>query len=134
MQTRRNSCTTIPLILALSVLVSLSPPAHAEWEYVASSDFYARYIDPGSARRDGEIIKVWEMDDKAEQDRYGVYSLRAQTEYDCAGRAYRIAYLSGHSKRQTEGAIIFSRPMRSDWKPVAPGSLGEATLERLCAE
>ncbi len=119
---------------AFSALSLLSLPAHAEWEYVASSDFYARYIDPDSARRDGEIIKVWEMDDKAEQDRHGIYSLRAQTEYDCEGRAYRIGYLSGHSKRQTEGAVIFARPLREDWKPVAPGSLGEATLDRLCSE
>ena len=123
----------IAITLTLSTLSMLSLPVRAEWEYVASSDFYAHYIDPTSARREGEIINVLEVDDKAEQDRYGVYSVRAQTEYDCAGRTYRIANLSGHSKRQTEGSIIFSRPMREGWKPVAPGSLAEATLNRLCA-
>ena len=120
--------------LALCTLCLITQSARAEWEYVASSDFYARYIDPASTRRDGDIIMVWEMDDKAEQDRHGIYSLRAQTEYDCESRAYRIGHLSGHSKRQTEGMVIFSRPMRGDWKPVAPGSLGEATLLRLCME
>ncbi len=122
----------IAVTLALPAVGLLSLPARAEWEYVASSDFYAHYIDPASARREGEIVKVWEMDDKAEQDRYGIYSLRAQSEYDCEGRAYRIGYLSAHSKPQTEGTVIFARPMREDWKPVAPGSLGEATLDRLC--
>lgn len=122
----------IAITLTLCTLSLLSSPARAEWEYVASSDFYAHYIDPSSALREGEIVKVLEVDDKAEQDRHGVYSVRAQTEYDCAGRAYRIAYVSGHSKRQTEGSIIFSRPIREGWKPIATGSLAEATLNRLC--
>ena len=129
----RQKMATALMLSTLIGFCGLSLPAHAEWEYVASSDFYARYIDPTSARREGEIVKVWEMDDKAEQDRHGIFSLRAQTEYDCDSRSYRIAYLSGHSKRQTEGSVIFARTMRETWKPVAPGSLGEATLDRLCA-
>ncbi len=124
----------IAITLTLCALSAISPPALAEWEYVASSDFFARYIDPASAQRSRGIIKIWEMDDKAEQDRRGVYSLRTQTEYDCKARTYRIGYLSGHSKRQTEGIVIFARTLREEWKPVVPGSLGEATLERLCSE
>lgn len=126
-----NPRLIVPL-LALAALWSASLPARAEWEYVASSDFYARFIDPESASRNGDIVKVWEVDDKAEPDRYGVLSLRARTEYDCAERAYRIAHLSGHSKPQTEGEVIFSRPGRENWKPISPGTLGEATLNRLC--
>lgn len=122
------------LMMTALALLAASLPARADWEYVASSDFYARYIDPDSARREGDIVNIWELDDKAEQDRHGVYSLRALTDYDCAERAYRIAHLSGHSKPQTEGRVIFSRPMRENWKPVAPGSLGEATLARLCSQ
>lgn len=119
-------------LLAFSALAS--QPAHAEWEYVASSDFYARYIDPDSTTRDGDVVKVWEVDDQAAQDRFGVSSLRAQTEYDCADRAYRILHLSGHSKPLTLGKVIFSRPGADDWSPIAPGTLGEATMDRLCSE
>ena len=125
---------TMAITVTLCTLGAMSPPALAEWEYVASSDLYARYIDPASVQRSRGIIKIWEMDDKAEQDRHGVYSLRTQTEYNCKARTYRIGYLSGHSKRQTEGIVIFARTLREDWKPVVPGSLGEATLERLCSE
>lgn len=124
----------IAITLTLCALSAISPPALAEWEYVASSDLFARYIDPASAQRSRGIIKIWEIDDKAEQDRHGIYSLRTQTEYDCKARTYRIGYLSGHSKRQTEGIVIFARTLREEWKPVVPGSLGEATLERLCSE
>ncbi len=121
-------------LVALPALLMVSHPAHAEWEFVASSDFYARFIDPETATRDGDIVSVWEVDDKAEPDRYGVRSLRANTHYDCAARAYRIAHLSGHSKALTGGEVIFSRPGRERWKPVAPGTLGAATLDRLCEE
>lgn len=126
-----NRFIIIPL-LALCALACQS--AHAEWEFVASSDFYARYIDPDSTIRDGDIVRVWEVDDQAAVDRFGVSSLRAQTEYDCADRAYRILHLSGHSKPLTEGRVLFSRPGRDDWSPIAPGTLGEATMDRICAE
>ena len=119
-------------LLALTALAS--GPAHAEWEYVASSDFYARYIDPDSASRDGDIVRIWEVDDQAAEDRFGVRSLRARTEYDCSDRAYRIVHLSGHSKPLTGGRVIFSRPGQEDWSPVAPGTLGEATLDRICED
>ena len=126
-----NRCTLFPL---LALIALASEPAHAEWEYVASSDFYARYIDPDSSSRDGDIVKIWEVDDQAEEDRFGVRSLRAQTEYDCVDRAYRILHLSGHSKPLTAGRVIFSRARNDDWSPVAPGTLGEATLDRICEE
>ncbi len=121
-------------LLILPVLLLASHPARAEWEYVASSDFYARFIDPATVKRDGSVVSLWELDDKAAPDRHGVLSLRANTHYDCAARTYRIAHLSGHSKAQTGGEVIFSRPGRENWKPVAPGTLGAATLDRLCEE
>lgn len=119
-------------LMLLFMLALTCQPVFAEWEYVASSDFYAHYIDPESEVKNGDFIKIWEVDDQAEEDSRGVLSLRAYTEYACQDRAYRIIHLSGHSKPMTAGKVIFSKVTENPWSPIVPGSLGEATLDRLC--
>lgn len=109
-------------------------PAIAEWTYVDGSEGYERYIERETILRDGKLARVWEIDDIAVPDKYGVQSLRSRTEYDCEERQYRVVYLSGHSDHMTRGAVLFSGQLDSEWKPVQADTLGELSMDMACDE
>ena len=115
-----------PLLFAL--------PAQAEWTFVDSGDGVERYIERDSIDRNGARVQVWEVDDSAEPDKFGVLSLRSRTEYDCRERLYRIVQLSGHSQRMSQGTVVFSETVNGQWKPVQPDTLGALSLEMVCEE
>ena len=118
----------------IAPLLLLSLPVSAEWTYVDGGEGYDRYLDLDSMTRDGERVTVWEVDDNAGTDKSGVISLRSRTEYDCADRLYRIVHLSGHSSHMTAGRVVFSESVDGNWLPVAPDTLGEASMQMACED
>lgn len=118
--------------LWMTPLLLLSLPASAEWTYVDGGDGYERYLDLESVNREGRRVRVWEIDDNERPDKTGVTSLRSRTEYDCMTHMYRITHLSGHTSHMTQGQVIFSEAIDGDWEPVAPGTLGDASLQMVC--
>jgi hypothetical protein len=110
----------------------LSFPAHAEWTFVDAGDGVDRYVDLETTWRHGALVRVWEVDDKDRADRAGIMSLLSRTEYDCNERRYRIVELSAHSRHMSEGMVLFSERIEGDWHPIGPGTLGEASLEKVC--
>ncbi len=118
--------------LWIAPLMLLSLPASADWTFVDGGEGYDRYLDLDSLSREGRRVRVWEVDDNARADHTGVTSLRSRTEYDCMTRMYRITHLSGHTQHMTEGQIVFSEVVDGNWEPVAPGTLGEASMLMVC--
>ncbi len=115
------------------LLLAIVMPASAGWTFVDESTDVERYLNEEHIDRDGDRVRVWEIDNHALADASGVVSLRSQTEYDCGARRYRIVHLSGHTQPMTEGAVVFSKAVDGEWRPVAPQSLGEASMEIACA-
>lgn len=121
------------LCLALSLL-ACAAPASAGWTYVDGGAGYDRYLDDDSIDRDGARVQVWELDNNEVADASGVMSLRSRTEYDCEARRYRIVHLSGHSQQMSGGEVLFSQSVDGQWRPVAPETLGEASLRMACED
>jgi hypothetical protein len=119
----------IPLLL-----LSICLPCGAAWTYVDSSDGYERYLDRATLQRDGRLAQVWEVDDRPVPDPSGLHSLHSHTEYDCQAKQYRVTYLSGHSERMTQGAVLFAGPGDGEWKPVRPDTLGELSMDMACED
>lgn len=121
---------TRPWIVPL--LLSLCLPCNAAWTYVDRSDDVERYIERDTLQRDGHLALIWEVDDRTVPDPSGVASLHSHTQYDCDAKRYRVIYLSGHSERMTQGAVLFSGPIDSGWKPVQADTLGELSMAMAC--
>ncbi|MCM0043662.1 MAG: hypothetical protein NBV65_03425 [Burkholderiaceae bacterium] len=115
-------------------LLAFGVPAGAAWTFVDGGEGYERYIDRETIDRSGHLVRVWEVDNNTVADASGVVSLRSRTEYDCQSRRYRIVHLSGHTRDMTEGDVVFSRAVNGEWRPVAPETLGEVSMEMACAE
>lgn len=121
------------LLFALPLL-AISLPAGATWTFVDGGEGYERYIDRDTIDREGDLVRVWEVDNNAVADASGVLSLRSRTEYDCSSRRYRVVHLSGHTREMTDGDVVFSNAVSGEWRPVAPETLGEVSMELACAE
>ena len=127
--------TVLTLLLLMAAM-----PAGAQWVQVATTEkgFFSAfsrgatyYIDPSTIVRDGNIRRVWEIQDQGEKGPQGERSVLASVEYDCADKRMRTLKATGRSLRMAGGAIIPLRGMTDDWLILRPGKDHEAFLKIL---
>jgi hypothetical protein len=76
-------------------LILSSGPAYAEWVSVAKSNQAGStvYVDPGTIRRKGDLVKMWHLFDNKTAETYranSVLSIKGQNQYDCADERTRV--------------------------------------------
>lgn len=119
-------------LLLASLLVTSS--AWAKWVKVAETADANFYIDPASIRKEGNMRKVWEIQDFNKRDDAGRMSRRIKSEYDCKGERHRDLAISTHSESMAGGGTIYSGSGINPWSEIPPGSASEAILEAVCAK
>lgn len=121
--------------VVLCFLIALvAAPAWAEWQKVAESDRAVTYLDPATIRKNGDIRKVWQIQDLKKREKDGTKSRRSFNEYDCKEQRKRLLSFSAHSERMAAGNTLFSNSEPEDWIPVPPSTSAEAALEIVCAK
>jgi len=130
--------------LALLLLIA-AIPARAEWVKVATTEkgFFSAfsrgvtyYIDPSTIVREGNIRRVWEIQDLGDKGSRGERSILAQVEYDCVDRRMRTLKATGKSLRMAGGEIIQLNIFSDEWIALRPGKDDEAilrVLDTVCA-
>jgi hypothetical protein len=118
-----------------ALLVLSSGPAYAEWVAVDGNEEagVTIYADPGTIRRNGNLVKVWHLNDfKTVQIVKGnpYLSIKAQHQYDCTGDRERILALTKFSGNMGTGKVVYKDSNEGKWRPVAPGSVSY-DLEKL---
>lgn len=113
----------------------VTAPAWAEWVKLGETAQSSFYIDPTMIRKDGDIRRVWEMQDAKQEDESGVMSRRILKEYNCKEGEYRILLLSDHSEPLAGGRVLLSafEPSK-EWATPPPGTDVEAVLKVVCAK
>ena len=117
--------------ILMLMLAAMSTGAMAEWVKHIEIGQAVMYHDPATIRKDGNLRKVWEVQD-LKQRTDGAMSRRALVEYDCKEERYRILSISSHSDRMAGGYIIVSSDTTNDWEHVPPSSPAEALLKVVC--
>ena len=120
--------------LLLVGLMMLAGSAWAEWVVFGESDSGTSYFDPATIRKDGNMRRVWNLQDFRKRDNDGVMSLRMRREYDCKQERYRYLAISGHSKPKAGGTVLQSGGEDNDWVVIAPRTIAETLLNRVCAK
>ena len=131
---------------ALALLLLMAAlPARAEWVKIATTEkgFFSAfsrgatyYIDPSTIVRDGNIRRVWEIQDLGDKGSRGERSVLAQMEYDCVDRRMRTLKATGKSLRMAGGEIIQLSGYSDEWIPLRPGKDDEVflrILDTVCA-
>ena len=119
-------------LLFVCLLVATSS-ALAEWIKLSSNDDANVYIDPTTLRKDGNLRKVWQLNDEIKAGRDGTMSSRILWEYDCIGERVRMISATGHSGPMATGKKLYTVYKTSDWRDIAPETMGQNGLKVVCA-
>ena len=120
-------------IVLTALLMLATAPAWAEWVKVDETDEVLIYVDPATIRKDGNLRRIWEMQDLKARDSDGSLSRRALSEYDCKGKRLRLLSLSTHSGQMATGKIIITVSPSGKWDCAVPGTSGQTMLKFVCA-
>ena len=120
------------------VLLGLAGPLRADWVEIAQFDDGMRvYVDPGSARREGDLAEVRHLVNWGEpQEEPGQAAYRStivQTRYDC--RDKREKYLASVSYVEPMGRgikVAADGREGEGWYSISVGSMEEKLWEIAC--
>jgi hypothetical protein len=123
------------LISALLIaLLFVSGSASAEWVKIDEGKEMSSYIDPTTIRKDGNLRKVWQIQDLKQREKGGELSRQARLEYDCKNERFRTLSISTHSEPMANGMSLFQTTAASTpWNDIPPRSVAEAALKIVCA-
>ncbi len=90
------------LLVVFVLLLTFSSSAWAEWVAVGGNDRYIFYVDPNTIRKNGSMVKMWNLFDHVnaqvdESSGKTYFSMKAQVEYDCQDERTRTLAESYHS-------------------------------------
>ena len=115
-------------------LILLSSTALADWVQVGESNDGIFYFDPDTVRKDGDLRKVWGIQDLKDRDKDGEKSRRYREEYDCKGARKRYLSATTHSGSMAGGDTLMTVSEPSPWSEIRPESVGDDILKLVCAE
>lgn len=120
--------------LFLVCLMMLAGSAWAEWVVFGETDTATSYFDPATIRKDGNMRRVWELQDLRKRGRGGEMSRRMRYEYDCKQERMRILGFSFHTEPMAGGKILLTAGEENNWGAIAPGTIVETILNIVCAK
>jgi len=119
--------------LFLVSLMMLVGSAWAEWVMYSKNEEITFYFDPATIRKDGNMRRVWALQDYRKRDTDGVMSRRARFEYDCKQESYRFLGISIHSEPMAGGKVLLTGGEDNNWNAIAPSTNDEILLNLVCA-
>ena len=120
--------------LFLVCLMMLASSAWAEWVMYEESDSATHYFDPATIRKEGNMRRVWVLQDLRKRGQYSEMSRRYRSEYDCKNERWRILTISEHSEPMAGGSAMRSQSDEDSWTDIAPGTVTDTMLKIVCAK
>jgi len=116
-----------------SLLMLIASPAWAEWvEVTRGVNGNVIYIDPATIRKEGNRRKFWGITDLSKVGTSGELSRKYRKEYDCKDERSRILTITIYSQAMGDGDVKGTDNIVSEWQEIAPETLDEAVLKRVC--
>lgn len=120
------------VVLTLLMLL-VACPVWAEWIVIGVTSNAVFYIDRATIRKNGDLRRVWVIQDLKQRDSDGVMSRRVLEEYGCKEKRRRILEISVHSERMAGGHNLDTDSTPSEWERIAPGVTAEGIFGVVCA-
>jgi len=123
-------------ILVLSMLTLLIgckddralPPASTQWKKWSESVEAVFYYDPATITKNGNLRRVWEVQDlKIPDEFFGARSRRLLTEYDCTVARTRHLYISAHAAPLAGGEMLVASEQAGAWRSI-PSKTSDAAM------
>ena len=118
-------------LFLIALLVLSSGPAYAEWVDIGitTHDGATVYFDPDTIRRNGDRVKMWELDDfKTIQTvaSYSYLSSKVQREFDCTEERMRVLEGTTFSGNMGNGQVVYAHSDENKWQSVELERSGKA--------
>lgn len=109
------------------------------WVKVGSDESDATYANPSSIRRNGSMVKMWDIVDykkaRSINKSFKPYkSTMGQSEYDCQNERLRRISSSLRSKHMAKGDVVFSNDESGEWIALPPDSRGKRLWAVACGK
>lgn len=124
----------INLLGAAIALVMAAAPAFAvNWVYITTDDNGADYYyDADTIQRSSNQVTVWERWDHSSDKKTKERERKVRFRYDCAERTRTALHLINYYPDGTSKSFTW-KAYEQETDPLAPGTLGDDTLEAICA-
>ena len=117
---------------SMSMMLRGNGAANGNWGLVAANDDYTAYADKSTMRRNGNVVKVWQLID-AKNPTYGALSQVSQVEYDCKIEKSRYLVRYGYAGKMAGGEIVYKDIDVTKWEPNPPYSMSEILWKNSCS-
>jgi hypothetical protein len=122
-------------LIFVSLMAMLVGSAWAKWVVYAESEETTFYFDPATIRKEGNMRRVWVLQDLRKPDKVGgEMSVRARNEYDCKNERIRTLGLSTHSEPMARGTVLELGGEKQNWREIAPETVNETIFNIVCAK
>jgi len=119
--------------IALTILIALaSVGARAEWVLVNDNDELRSYLDFASARKDGDLRRIWGLQDFKRPGPHGEMSALVLTEWDCAHARRRFLSSMLFSSAMTKGTLV-GASKTTDWDSAGTRTFSESVEQAVCS-
>lgn len=115
-----------------ALMLVLSLPAAAEWVKVTATNDATIYLDPATILKEGNVRKVWLVQDLKQKGKRGEMSRRVLSEYDCKDKRHRMLAISEHSAPMGGGQKLVAGDEADQWGPIPPGTTAAAVSRIVC--
>ena len=123
-------------LLITLLLAVLSTSAMAEWLNLTPSGDRAHYINMATIRKQGNIVKIWEMlDYKSPQkgpDGAPFLSIKTLVAYDCVNVTIAFPDFTYFSGNMGGGKRISNSQYSGGWRDIDPDSMMIVVWRQLC--
>lgn len=130
MKLDRHICSRLALALVAIVL----PGVSCAWDRLGETEEVVLYLHRQTIAKEGNIQRVWEMQDLKKMDKDGVMSRRYVNEYECKERMHRIGRVTSYSGPKLSGKKVFEVEEFGYWRKVPPDGLFAVAFIWLCVK
>jgi hypothetical protein len=112
-------------------------PVQAEWELVSGDDSakLTVYVDRETIRRQGNLVKMWQLYDyKTVQTVAGdsLLSIQRHNEYNCTEPRTRMLAYTWFSSNMGRGRVVYKTTVEQKWERIIPRSIDQALWKVAC--
>jgi hypothetical protein len=138
-----RSVYLIGLWTLITALFMSTVPASAEWVAVEKDSllpgFQTVYVDPDTIRREGNLVKIWQLTDfkwmqGSARGPARFLSTKIHKQLDCQGKWVRLLEYTEFSLQMGTGIRVDGLVDKDRWLPVESESINDALWQLACGK
>jgi hypothetical protein len=104
------------------------------WTRLVETQTMTFYVNKNAIEKEGDIRRIWEMQDLKAPDPEGVHSRRYLNEYDCKEKIHRIGQMVSFSGPKLSGKPLFEVAEWGYWRKIPPDGVFVVSYVMLCVK